>query len=94
MRAILGSPELDPAALTFSFDDLQLGDPVDAVRESHRIAAVLLDNFTPKFDCVFWSNGRSAAARRAPPFAEVLLDLEGGHVAPAQEFDRLLAPQS
>ena len=48
IRAILGSLKLDAAALALAIDDLEFGDPVDAVGETHRVAAILLDHLAPQ----------------------------------------------
>ena len=39
--------QLHTASLALALDDLQFRDPVDAIREAHRIAAVLLDHLSP-----------------------------------------------
>src|ERR1019366_4106017 len=58
----LGVAQLDATAFAFTIDDLQLGNPINAIREPHGVAAVLLNHFSPQ------SNGVYLVARQIPNF--------------------------
>ena len=86
--------QFDAATFSLTIDYLQLRDPVNPVAETHWITAVLLDDFAPESHCVHLVGGNVAVVdEEFRAFAEILLNLESGHVATTEESHRLLAPK-